>query len=299
MNVKTFKPNYTFLPLHTNPAPFTPMIHSLDSTLIFFLPMDTYKRSPLKPWKKGPTRGKGGPQNASCQYRGVRQRTWGKWVAEIREPKKRTRLWLGSFATAEEAAMAYDEAARRLYGPEAYLNLPHLQQVPVNNPSNRLHKFKWIPSKNFISMFPSSSPGLLNINAQPSVHVIHQRLQELKQNGISRPSSSSSEDHRMEKGVEVSSEKPQIDLHEFLQQLGIKKEEKKSGESADDNDNVESSTPTDSSMKDYDDFAAFAENNFNWDAMIDMHGGVESSFQVHDDHTYEEELAFPTSIWNF
>ncbi|MBA0561846.1 hypothetical protein Golob_018642, partial [Gossypium lobatum] len=75
--------------------------------------MDSYKRSPLKPWKKGPTRGKGGPQNASCQYRGVRQRTWGKWVAEIREPKKRTRLWLGSFATAEEAAMAYDDAARR------------------------------------------------------------------------------------------------------------------------------------------------------------------------------------------
>ncbi|XP_039059180.1 dehydration-responsive element-binding protein 2F-like [Hibiscus syriacus] len=269
--------------------------------------MDTYKRSPLKPWKKGPTRGKGGPQNASCQYRGVRQRTWGKWVAEIREPKKRTRLWLGSFATAEEAAMAYDEAARRLYGPEAYLNLPHLQQVPINNPSNRLHKFKWIPSNNFISMFPSSSPGLLNINAQPSVHVIHQRLQELKQNGVLKPSSSSSScesktvvgDHRMkEKGVEVSSEKPQIDLHEFLQQLGIKKDEKNPEESAD-NDIAESSTAMESSMKDYDDFAAFAENNFNWDAMIDMHGGVESSFQVHDDHTYEEELAFPTSIWNF
>ncbi|GMI79653.1 hypothetical protein like AT3G57600 [Hibiscus trionum] len=257
--------------------------------------MDTYRRSsPLKPWKKGPTRGKGGPQNASCQYRGVRQRTWGKWVAEIREPKKRTRLWLGSFATAEEAAMAYDEAARRLYGPEAYLNLPHLQQVPANNPSNRLHKFKWIPSKNFVSMFPSSSsPGLLNINAQPSVHVIHQRLQELKQNGVLKPSSSSSSS----KGVEVSSEKPQIDLHEFLQQLGIKKDEKKSEEAGDDG-NVESSTAMDSSMKDYDDFAAFAENDFNWDAMIDMHG-VESSFQVHQDHTYEEELAFPTSIWNF
>ncbi|GMI65737.1 hypothetical protein like AT3G57600 [Hibiscus trionum] len=267
--------------------------------------MDTYKRSPLKPWKKGPTRGKGGPQNASCQYRGVRQRTWGKWVAEIREPKKRTRLWLGSFATAEEAAMAYDDAARRLYGPEAYLNLPHLHQVPVNS-SNRLHKFKWIPSKNFISMFPSSSPGLLNLNAQPSVHVIHQRLQELKQNGILKPSSSSSScesrtvagDHGMkEKGVEVSSEKPQIDLHEFLQQLGIKKDEKKSEEEA--ADNVESSMAMGSSMKDYDELAAFAENNFNWDAMVDMHG-AEYSFHVQDDHAYEEDqLAFPTSISNF
>ena len=105
----------------------------------------------MKPWKKGPTRGKGGPQNAMCEYRGVRQRTWGKWVAEIREPKKRTRLWLGSFATAEEAAMAYDEAARRLYGPDAYLNLPHLHSN--YNPLNKSQKLKWIPSKNFIPCF--------------------------------------------------------------------------------------------------------------------------------------------------
>ncbi|XP_021283245.1 dehydration-responsive element-binding protein 2F [Herrania umbratica] len=283
--------------------------------------MESYRRSPLKPWKKGPTRGKGGPQNASCQYRGVRQRTWGKWVAEIREPKKRTRLWLGSFATAEEAAMAYDEAARRLYGPDAYLNLPHLQ--PNSNPPNKLQKFKWIPSKNFISMFPSC--GLLNINAQPSVHVIHQRLQELKKNGVLNQTGSSSssscesktdiqiindetpaDDPQMkEKDVEISSEKmtgayedkPQIDLHEFLQQLGILREEKQS-EGA---ETTESLTATDSSIKDYDEVAVFAENSFNWDAMIEMHGvadyqGAEASFQVHDT---QEELTFPTSIWNF
>ncbi|CAG7866949.1 hypothetical protein IGI04_038583 [Brassica rapa subsp. trilocularis] len=58
------------------------------------------------------------------KFRGVRQRHWGSWVAEIRHPLLKRRIWLGTFETADEAARAYDEAAVLMSGRNAKTNFP-------------------------------------------------------------------------------------------------------------------------------------------------------------------------------